>query len=160
MAETLALVHGLEAVVKAEIDAIGSSLGFAEMSASDASSTIDAVLGIVSQLKRRSEEQGKRIRAILEKVVADDPMNKEWEDQVISEYIKAMEQMPTLVSVDLSAVDAKLSDSSGEAGKHLTEWRLKQLFRLAQRFMKARAKTQSEAQKNEEQPTGAKKIVD
>lgn len=127
MTEALELVENLENVISEKIEDIGSSLGWAEYKAGDAADTIATVRSHVLSLVREAKKQEQRIKAVIRKVEADDPIKQKVEEETLNWLIQKLKEDPTLL--DAAKEGKPLSVSlSGEVTEELDKEDLKRLF--------------------------------
>jgi hypothetical protein len=130
MTKALGLVENLEDAISSRIREIGDTLGWAEYKAGDASDTIDTVQQQVAKLVVDSKKQAKRIKAIVQKVGADDPVKREAEEEVLGELTKKLEAEPKVVAAarDGKSISVSISGSNAE---EIGQGDLERLFREA-----------------------------
>ena len=120
-------VEKLEKAISEKIEDIGSSLGWAEDKAGDAANTIETVRSHVLSLERETKKHEQRIKAVIRKVEADDPIKQKVEEETFNRLIQELKKDPTLL--DAAKEGKPLSVSlSGEATEELDEEDLKRLF--------------------------------
>ena len=127
MTEALGLVENLENVISHKIEDIGDSLGWAEYKAGDAADTIETVRSHVLSLIREAKKQKQRIKAVIRKVEADDPIKQKVEEEILNSLIQKLKEDPTLL--DDAKEGKPLSVSlSREATEELNKEDLNRLF--------------------------------
>ena len=97
MANALSSVEKLEDVISSKIEEIGSTLGWAEFKVSDAADTIETVQSQVASLVREARKQTQRLRAIVRKVDAEDPVKQEEEEDVRKKLAEKLKEDPQLL---------------------------------------------------------------
>jgi hypothetical protein len=98
MTDTLGLVENLEHVISEKIEEMGSSLGWAEYKASDAADTIETVQSQVTSLTRATKKQEQRIKAVIRKIGADDPVKQKIEEETLEIIIKKLKEEPSFLA--------------------------------------------------------------
>jgi hypothetical protein len=97
MSEALELVSRLEHVISRKIEDIASTIGWAEDKAGDAANTIETVLGHVTRLASETKKHGQRIKSLILKTGADDPVKKKLESEVIDALVEQLKKNPTAI---------------------------------------------------------------
>lgn len=131
MTEALGFVENLENVITEKIEDIGNSLGWAEYKASDAADTIETVRSYVLSLIREVKSQKQRIKAVIRKVEADDPIKQKVEEEALNLLIQKIKEDPTILNdvKEGKSLTVSLSVSlSEEAKEELDKEDLKRLF--------------------------------
>ncbi len=130
MAEALGLVGNLEDVISKKIEDIGDSLGWAEYKAGDAADTIETVRSHVVSLVREVKKQNQRIKSVIHKVEAEDPIKQKMEEETLNSLIQKVKEDPTLLEAAKEGKSLSVS-LSGEATEELDKEDLSRLFNKA-----------------------------
>lgn len=96
MSDTLALVSQIEDIVSRKIQEIGNQLGWAEYKAGDAVDTIEAVQAQVNGLAREMSKQARRIRAVVKKLDAEDPVKDDIERETLDSLVQQLRANPKI----------------------------------------------------------------
>ncbi|HXN89563.1 MAG TPA: RNA-binding domain-containing protein [Methylocella sp.] len=126
MANALSSVENLEDVISSKIEEIGSTLGWAEFKTSDAADTIETVQSQVASLVREARKQTQRLRAIVRKVDAEDPVKQEEEEDVRKKLAEKLKKNPELLRAIIKGKPSVSIEMSGTA--ELDEDDLKRLL--------------------------------
>lgn len=130
MTAALGLVENLEHVISMKIEEIGFSLNWAEDNAGDAARTIEMVRNDVFRLADETKKQSQRIKAIIRKVEADDPVKQKLEEGTLESIIQKLKENPALVVAIENG--EKLSFSvSGQGMEDLDQADLDRLLTMA-----------------------------
>jgi hypothetical protein len=133
MATALSSVETLEGVISTKIEDIGSTLGWAEQKASRGADTIEAVEGLVSLLVREGRKDTQRLRAIIRKVEAKDPIKQKAKEELRKIVEKKIKDSPELLKAFMTG---KLLSVSIE-GEVADEFDQEDLRRLVDETLKA-----------------------
>jgi hypothetical protein len=127
MQEALAAVKTLEDAVAEKIKEIGSSLGWAEYKAGEAADTIESVESQVVTLANELMKQTRRIKAIVLKVGAKDPVKEEVEKEALEIFVKELADNPNLLKAAKAGKSLSLS-LNGNSAVELEKEDLTRLF--------------------------------
>ncbi len=127
-------VEKLEGVISSKIEEISDTLGWAEHKASDAADTIETVSARVAALSNEQRKQSQRIKSIITKTEATDPV-KEKAEQDTLEYLKQkLKEDPSLLAAAKDGKSLSISLSRDVAAE-LSEDDLRRLFTEAVRSL-------------------------
>jgi predicted HTH transcriptional regulator len=132
MQEALAAVKILEGAIAEKIEDIGNSLGWAEYKAGDAADTIDTVQSQVMALANEQKKQAKRIKAIILKTGAKDPIKDEAEKEVLEYLVMKLSDDPELLKAAKAGASLSIT-LNGSALAEIDEADLRKLFSEAVR---------------------------
>jgi predicted HTH transcriptional regulator len=127
MQEALAAVNILEGAIAEKIEDIGNSLGWAEYKAGDAADTIDTVQSQVMALANEQKKQAKRIKAIILKTGAKDPIKDEAEKEVLEYLVMKLSDDPELLKAAKAGASLSIT-LNGSALAEIDEADLRKLF--------------------------------
>jgi hypothetical protein len=127
MTEAVSLVESLEHAISSKIEEIGDSLGWAEYKAGDAVDTIEEVERDIVIVKKETNKQTQRLKALIRKLEAEDPVKLNAQQEVLEKLIEKFKEDPQ--SLDMARTGKPLTVSiSGEHTQELDEADLKQLI--------------------------------
>jgi hypothetical protein len=130
MTAALELVENLEHVISRKIEEIGDTLGWAEYKAGDAADTIETVQGQVHSLTIEAKNQKDRIKAILHKINAEDPVKLKAERETLEYLVQKLKKDPSLLAA-VSEGRALSVSLSGEFAEELDKEDLNRLLTKA-----------------------------
>ena len=97
MSSTFDIINGLGDLITEKIDNISHSLGWAEMEASNANSTIENVYDEVRIMNKQSESVQKRLKSIMETSNINDPIKEETKKNMLNTFIEKLKEDPKVL---------------------------------------------------------------
>lgn len=143
MTEALSLVSDLESIISGKIEEIGSSLGWADFKAGESVDAIDALKSQVFFLEKEEKKIGERVKAIISKLEAEDPIKKKFEEEVFENIIQKLIDDPSILEAAKNGKELSAS-LSGEAAEELDQEDLQRLFTKAFQHVRSNKKENKE----------------
>jgi hypothetical protein len=110
-------VGRLEHAISSKIDEIGNSLGWAEYKAGDSADTIEVVERNVALLLRETQDLTQRLRAVVRKIDAVDPVKKKAEEAVRLAMMQKLKDSPDFFIDASKGEPLSLSIEGSDAGE-------------------------------------------